>query len=229
MDLPRPPSFAVGPEMSNSILSIISEHPSMSPVDIANMVNADPEHPFFMTDLSVARAWLAGDSIPSDRVDRLEREQWMNVQIAIALMAVDVASAELKHMEAALPIMRNYERNKLSSWHLSTAIQLSKILDVISEAGQIDTPIETVLRECLEIDPGVLSPDAMIGEDLMKKVISRPPTKDGSTRTNELPVDPDQEGKMRIEGEGEGSSDARTGSQRKTAKSHQGDEWGRTN
>lgn len=220
----KPPDFPVGPEMSGAILEIITKHPTISHIEVAERLGAEPGHPFFLTDLAVARAWSSGESVPSHRIDHLEREQWLNVRLAIAMMAAAVAATDWQGLEIVLPVIERMEEAHLSSEHVVLAIQLGKLAETIVDAGQIDGPIETTLRECLEADPHILSKGGDVRSETVKKVLSRSSTKDGSQRTIELPVDLDTDSKKKIEAEGEGSSDARTGTQRQTTQPHQRDE-----
>ena len=109
MSLPPAPTFPVGPEVSREILDVLSSSPHADESEVASLVGADPSHPFFQTDLDVARAWLEGDSFPEHRVRSLEREQRFNVHIAIALRAAETiglgSTLDVEDLRRLLPIM----------------------------------------------------------------------------------------------------------------------------
>jgi len=225
--IPDAPTFPVGPEMSGVLCNIITKHPTTPTAELARQVGADPHHPFFLADLAVANAWLAVDHVPESRMDVLEHRQRLNVDLALAMLtasAIREAGVDLDGMRSALPILETMERLGFYSDHLVGAIQLTSLVEFISEnAGEIDAPIETILRECLEAEPSLLYQDGKIGSEGTKKVLSRYSTKDGTTTG--VHADRDHE---TIDREGErehgGETDARTGSTREAAGPPEGDE-----
>jgi len=190
MSLPKSPSFPVGPEVSREILDILIDSPQTDDESIASAIGADPSHPFFQTDLDVARAWVEGDAFPEHRVRSLEREQRLGVYIAIALRAAEViglgSKVMVEDLRRMLPIMRDIVEANVPVEHLSAAVAVSDIADrmrliVQDEAGEMQTPIETLLRDYLKLRPDGLSEDRAVDEESVKKVLSDSAVKDGAT------------------------------------------------
>ena len=198
----NPITFAVGPEMSGAICEVLEARPGISDTEVARAVGAQPSHPFFLTDLAVAHAWLAIDSIPTTRLEQLERQQRTNVRLAVAIDAAITIDAGIDELRTALPVVRALERGRLSSDHLVLAIHVLRLREVIADAGDITTPLESVLRDCLDADPDLLRPDADVSSEAVKKVLSGLSAKGPAQRTIEVPVDPNHiSGGVTIEGE----------------------------
>lgn len=194
MMLPPSPKFPVGPEVSREILDILIDSPQADEETIAAAIGADPSHPFFQTDLDVARAWLEGDAFPEHRIRSLEREQRFDVYVAIALRAAEVVGlgsrVEIDDLRRLLPIMSSIVESNVPVEHLYAAVAAMSIVDrmdelVQGEAGEMQPPIETLLRDYLKLRPDGLSEDRSIDEESVKKVLSNSAAKDGATHRAE--------------------------------------------
>jgi hypothetical protein len=190
MRLPPAPTFPVGPEVSRDILDILSSSPHSDEAEIASLVGADPSHPFFQTDLDVARAWIEGDSFPEHRIRSLEREQRFNVYVAIALRAAETiglgSTLDVEDLRRLLPIMRSIDAANVPVDHVAASLTAMDIADRIEqlirdEAGEMLPPIETLLRDYLKLRPDGLSEDRAVDEGSVKKVLSDSSVKDGAT------------------------------------------------
>lgn len=201
MRLPPPPTFPVGPEVSMEIVGILSSDPNASEEAIASAIGADPSHPFFQTDLEVARAWAVGPSFPEHRVRALEREQVYNVYVSLALdaaavigLGVDIQPDDLRLL---IPILRKIAEHDVPVEHIEASLSAMSIASSIlslatrEEAGEMRAPIETLLRDYLKLRPDGLSGDREIDAGIVKKVLSESDSKEEPThRADEETIEP---------------------------------------
>lgn len=191
MRLPSAPRFAIGPDVSSEIVGFLSSRPHASEREIAAAVGADVDHPFFRTDLEVARAWVQGDVFPEHRVRAMEREQRCNVMVSIALRAAEISdlggSVDPDEAERIIPAVIRLSEANVPIEHLGSAVVAMGIAERIvslaspSEAGEMRAPIETLLRDYLKLRPDGLSDDRSVDEEAVKKVLSDSAAKEGPT------------------------------------------------
>lgn len=180
MILPKPPSFHVGFQMSMGIVGLLLEEPLISNDDIARRFEADPNSPFFITDLKIARMI---NSDPqgyhlSEEYQKLASLQSRNVMLCVGFGMHEKISSRfgeqsLKDMDHWKDVVDFLLANPMLTHHVDVITRIMKIIDVIEKfAGDSLLDLETIIVEYVREDPDFLFGGSEVDEELIERLLA---------------------------------------------------------